>query len=70
MKLPQEPFKYGSPFEAIKDLDKELEKTEQLLDAKIQAISDLLQAAIRRIDEFNKPAKKPTGKGGKDGSKD
>ena len=62
MKLPQEPFKYGSPFEAIKDLDKELEKTEQLLDAKIQAISDLLQTAIRRIDEFNKPSKKTTKK--------
>jgi hypothetical protein len=68
MKLPKEPHTYGSAFEALKDLDQQLEKTEQLLDAKIQAVSDLLHKALKRIEELDK--KTPTGKGGKGGSKD
>jgi hypothetical protein len=53
-----EPFKYGSAFEAIKDLDRELERTEQLLDAKIQAVSDLLHDALKRIEEYTSAQKK------------
>ena len=60
MKLPMEPHKYGSVFDAVKDLDKQLEQTEQALDAKIQAVSDVLQSAIKRIEELSS-AKKKTG---------
>jgi len=70
MKLPQEPYKYGSAFEAIKDLDRQLEMTEAILEAKINAVSDLLHDTIKRIERVSGTQKKPTGKGGKHGSKD
>ena len=58
MKLPKNAHDYGSAFQAITALDAELEKSEAILDAKIQAVSDLLHNALKRIDEFTSAQKK------------
>ena len=65
-------YKYGSPFEAITDLDKAVVRTEEevkaelkslkkTFDAQIGDLSEHLAAAIRRIQDFeekNKPTPK------------
>lgn len=60
-KLPMDAYKYGDPFSAITDLDKEIVKMEAVFNAQIEALSDHLAAAIKKIADFeekNKPAPK------------
>jgi len=54
-KLAKKPHDYGSAFTAIDELDKAMEGMEQILDAKIDAVSDLLVGAIERIKALENP---------------
>ena len=68
-KLSKKPHMYGSEFTAIEELDNAMDTMEQIITAKIDAISDILAGAIKRIDELEKKTKpKPRKKIQKDGN--
>ena len=54
-KLAKKPHDYGSAFTAIDELDKAMEGMEQVMSARIDAVSDLLAGAIERIQALEKP---------------
>lgn len=60
-KLPMDAYKYGDPFTAITDLDKEIVKMEAVFNAQIGNLGELLAAAMKRIADFeekNRPTPK------------
>ena len=59
-KLTKKPHEFGSAFAAIGELDEAMDGLDQVMSAKIDAVSDMIVGAVKRIEalETPKPARR------------